>query len=534
MCCRIQKATVSSGNDFGFYCVADWRSRDKSSSFPGLVVLRRIGFSGAGFFGRSSRSWPQAKIFGGAGCAGLNDRDLIGRGIPAPSSGIEAILETLMHKKLSRIATALVLALSSNWAHADQRVPDGNFRLSGFGTVAVSRTTVDDAMFNYPGQGGGATRHASLNPDSKVALQGAYSFSSSVSATAQVLMKYDAEGQYIPDTQWLFAKWQATPNWVVRAGRMGAPFFMVSDSRDVGYAMLTVRPPLDVYGQVPVSQFEGVDTSYQLAVGPASITTTLWSGSAAADFTAAAIIPPNRVILKKLVGLNLVADIGSGLTVRAGHVQSRMTVKSPLADQVVAASNDATLRTGLQSLSPSTLDQIDGALGVVEPDSVRATFSGVGLSYEEDNWVGSFEYTKRKTASYIAKTTGWYAALGYRVRAFTPYVGWSRLKSSQQEVNPIQIIATASAGLNDAVQQLSGGVDALLNSQRQSQRTTTLGARWDLATGVALKAQFDQIKKPKDSNGLFLNPDPTNVTGMAFLSGKRVINVLTLSMDFVY
>ena len=58
------------------------------------------------------------------------------------------------------------------------------------------------------------------------------------------MTKYDAEGEYIPTFEWAFLKWQALPSLYVRAGRMGAPFFMISDFRDVGYANTTVRPLL--------------------------------------------------------------------------------------------------------------------------------------------------------------------------------------------------------------------------------------------------------------------------------------------------
>ncbi|MGM3021133.1 hypothetical protein ACS2UM_27095, partial [Bacillus cereus group sp. BC317] len=86
-----------------------------------------------------------------------------------------------------------------------------------------------------------------IHPDSKVAIQGTQTFTNTVSATAQIMTKYDAEGDYIPKFEWAFAKWQAMPGLNIRAGRMGAPYFMISDFRDVGYANTPVRPNLDVY-----------------------------------------------------------------------------------------------------------------------------------------------------------------------------------------------------------------------------------------------------------------------------------------------
>lgn len=128
-----------------------------------------------------------------------------------------------------RLPVTLAVLAACATAHADYTSPDGQFRLSGFGTLGVSRTSTNDALFNYPGQGGGADKKASLNPDSKIALQGSYKFTPTLSATTQLMMKYDADGEYVPNPEWVFAKWQPTSALSVRGGRMGAPFFMVSD-----------------------------------------------------------------------------------------------------------------------------------------------------------------------------------------------------------------------------------------------------------------------------------------------------------------
>ena len=65
---------------------------------------------------------------------------------------------------------------------------------------------------------------------------------------------------------------QVTPGIALRAGRMGAPFFAVSDFRDVGFANVALRPPTDVYNQVPVSHFDGADASYQTNTSIGTVT----------------------------------------------------------------------------------------------------------------------------------------------------------------------------------------------------------------------------------------------------------------------
>lgn len=424
----------------------------------------------------------------------------------------------MTHFRFVRLPVTLAVLAACATAHADYTSPDGQFRLSGFGTLGASRSSTNDALFNYPGQGGGADKKASLNPDSKIALQGTYKFTPSLSATAQLMMKYDAEGEYVPNPEWVFAKWQPASGLSLRAGRMGAPFFMVSDFRDVGYANTTVRPNLDVYGQVPVSYFDGADAAYQMDVGSVTVTSTLWAGNAKSDFASAlrrngAAVPPTEVRIDNAVGLNVLAELSSGYALRVGHMQGKLTTKSALAQGVMTAARSL--------LSPEAAQSV---IETVTTDDTRATFSGIGLTVDRDNVVAAAEFTKRKVKKgYIADTTGWYVMGGYRVGAFLPYVSFSKLK-----VDDPNAAVPSDAGL------LTSSVSNILNTQKISQRTTSVGVRWDVMRNVALKAQYDRVSKPANSNGLFLVADPTTASGQSFLNNKKDVNVFTVSMDFVF
>jgi hypothetical protein len=90
--------------------------------------------------------------------------------------------------------------------------------------VGAAHTSTDDALLNYPGQGDGVDKQWGMEPDTKVGVQGAYKFTNTFSGTAQVLTKYRASGQYQPEFEWAFLKWQAMPSLAVRGGRIGAPY----------------------------------------------------------------------------------------------------------------------------------------------------------------------------------------------------------------------------------------------------------------------------------------------------------------------
>lgn len=477
--------------------------------------------------------------------------------------------------KLRQLPLVVAALLACAGAQAEYQSPDGSFHMSGFGTLGVARSSTDDALFNYPGQGGGATKRASLDPDSKLAVQGTYKFAPTVSATTQVMTKYDAEGQYIPNIEWAFAKWQALPGLSLRAGRMGAPFFMISDFRDVNYTGTAVRPNLEVYGQVPVSQFEGVDASYEMNLGNTTLTSSVWTGNTKANYATALTGSTDEIILKRAVGVNVTADLGNGFTLRLGRTQGKLSINSASAgyvgdqaNQLAAASQayadnasaiagvlngmggaSAALGADISAAIPGAQANADGfgqVNDLLNPQGVNASFTGIGLAYDQDNWVASVEYTKRKTKSFIADTTGWYGLVGYRVGKFTPYVGYAKLTTDRTSANPVQTNALvesggidadfdgAAAAVNANAAALSAGVSMFMASQFVDQKTATLGVRWDVRSGMAVKAQFDRITKDANSVGTFLIPNPELASGQSFTADRKVINVISLSVDFVF
>lgn len=454
-------------------------------------------------------------------------------------------------KKLRRLPLAAAALVACMSAQAEYQSPDGNFRLSGFGTLGAVHTSTNDVLFNYPGQGGGAGTTPSASPDSKIAVQGTYKFTPTVSATTQIMTRYDADGQYVPTPDWLFAKWQAMPTLSFRAGRMGAPYFMVSDFRNVGYANTPVRPPLDVYGQVPTDQFEGADVTFQHNLGSITFNATLWGGESKADYRSAikkgaTAIEPSTFELKKQKGINLTAEMDNGLTLRAGYSKAKINISSSSIDTLMAtgaalsvySASVGPVNTAFQSIGNQTINSVS-AIGL---NDKNISFLAFGASYDQDEWVISGEYTKRRSSGFIADTTGWYGLVGYRVAKFTPYVGLSRLTVNSANVSPATIVApTLAAPFNGANPQLAGtaatlnsSIQGYMDVEKLAQRTITVGTRWDVSSGMALKFQWDQIHKPADSYGLFFTKDPSTPEAQSFLNNRRKVNVLSVSMDFVF
>ncbi|HET8870849.1 MAG TPA: hypothetical protein VFM48_10405, partial [Aquabacterium sp.] len=181
--------------------------------------------------------------------------------------------------------------------------------------------------------------------------------------------------------------------------------------------------------------------------------------------------------------------------------------------------------------------------GLVNANAVtqnkNVSFMGFGATYDQDNWIVSAEYTKRRSDNFVADTTGWYTNVGYRVGKFTPFVGLSRLSVNSYNVThqPGQP-TTGNAGIDGLFSTLRAGLgeslQSFMNVESLAQHTYTIGSRWDVMPNVALKAQWDQIHKSAGQWGLFFTPDPTTTGAQSFFNERRKVNVLTLSMDVVF
>lgn len=394
-----------------------------------------------------------------------------------------------------RVIPALLACL---FCVAAQAADESNmFSVSGFATLGLTKTDTDSAHYVISGQTRGATKEVSGEVDSKLGVQLGAKFNPMFSGTVQLLSKQNGEGSFKPGVEWAFVKAQVVPSVAVRLGRMGGPFFAVSDFREVGFANTTLRPPQDVYGQVPVSHFDGADVTYQTSTGLGTVTAQVFGGKASS------VVEYIDVDLKKLVGFNATLETDGGLSLRIGHVSGKLTVKSATLNGLVAV-----LRTTPFASVGNEIDATDKT----------ASFTGVGATWDQGDWLLNAEYTQRRTDAYVPDTDGWYVTAGRRFGSWTPYATVSQVRTVSSNVNNTVVAA------NQQLAVLKGTVDAVLAGQALAQKTVALGARWDFARNFALKAQVDHIRHTGEGFFYQVKPD----------FGNRSVKVLSLAVDTVF
>ncbi len=431
-----------------------------------------------------------------------------------------------MDKKYINGAIAIGAALACGSVLADSAgltpIQNGpTYTLSAFGTLGAVQTNTDNGIYTTGFEVYGATKKADFGPDTKVGGQMDAKFNDTFSATVQIFSKQNSVGSYSPDVEWAFAKLKLGNGLDMRLGRIGAPFFMASDFRNVGYTNLTVRTPFDVYGLVPVRSFDGGDLLYRTDIGQTTLNGQLWLGRSGVRVSQNAQGDID-LSLHKIEGINLSAENGP-LTVRFGTMRTTLDT---------TGSGTASLNALLGGLSTIGALPGLGSLTTMGTDlsinGKTATFSGLGAVLDTGNWVVNTEYVKRTSdTTYVADAKGWYATLGYRIETFTPYVSFSNRKlTSVTSYAPVAVPAGYPPVVQGTVPVLVGGVNGALKSTDES--TSALGIRWDAGKNYDVKAEFQQIRVPAGSTGIFSNIS----TGTYQVDTK--VNVVSLVLDFVF
>ncbi len=391
-----------------------------------------------------------------------------------------------MNKQIIAAVLALPLALSSAFA---QEAEGPTVKIRGFGTGALTFTDTKDAEFARPNQAAGAKKSPRTGVDSNLGLQADIGINNWLSFTGQGLVRHDADDQYGAELAWAFAKAKINDQLSVRVGRIGLPAFMISDYRNVGYANTFLRPPVEMYSQVPFNSLDGIDATWQQSFGDTTVTGQLAYGRTSADVAVGL-----RVKGKEMSAFNLVAEHGP-FTARIGRVDARITI--------TGSSSLNALIGGLRGAS-TALRQPQLAVMADELDATdkKASFTSVGLGMDWNNIVAQSEFAKRKTDSYVNDTTSWYLMGGYRFGKVLPYVIHGKLAIDGHPANVIP------AGI-PALAALRAGASGLpyYGIGQGEQSTTSVGVRWDFHSSMALKAQIDRVQ-PKVGNGLLINAKP--------------------------
>lgn len=342
------------------------------------------------------------------------------------------------------LAILVSMALAGVATGAVAQEADKVFSLSGFGTAGIVHSSIEkgDYVANlYEPKGAGYTDGTSATVDSKIGAQVDARLTDSLSAVVQVIMRQQPDGKFTPKIEWANVKYAITRDLSVRLGRTALPVFMVSETRQVGFANPWVRPPIETYSQFTLTNSDGVDLSYRHSFGAVSSTVQASYGKTKVD-----TIRPAGTITRDLKG-----DISSlGNTIEVGFL---------------------TVKLGWNK-ADFTLVPVPNRILKFQSKVVN-----LGAIYDPGNWFVQGEVTHSSLGTTSRATRNAYVTGGYRIGHLTPYLTYSMVTPDDDQVK----LATIK------------------------QNTSSVGVRWDFHKNFDLKVQADHVSLGNGSTGLFTN-----------------------------
>lgn len=374
----------------------------------------------------------------------------------------------------------------------------GGLSLRGFGTLGVARSSSADAEYVRDlSQPGGLNRSWSAKIDTVAGVQANYQIRDNLEGVVQAVSRYRYDGSFRPELTWAFLKFEPNPQLTLRAGRVGTEFYMLADSRLVGYSYLPIRPPVDYFGSLPISYIDGADVAVAVPVGAGLLRGKVYTGLTREQTPIGYELYDLGGSLVK--GAHVDYQQGAWLW-RVGYAQLRFNGELP--------APISSLRSGLAA---STDAQDRAAADALSVAGKLARYYSAGVSYDRGPLQMQLmaSETRYDTSAYQDSRAA-YLIAGYRLGDLTPYVGRSYTRSSAKPL---------SAGGRQA------DVDSLSAGTGTDQFTNFIGARWDFRRDMALKAQIDFVRGSPDSQYLVRWRQPG-------YDGR--MNVFSLALDFIF
>jgi len=407
-------------------------------------------------------------------------------------------------------AFAFLLCLKTTALQA-QVANTPNLSFDGYGTLGLVYSDEDQADFVsglFDPEGAGFTDKWSPEVDSRIAVQATAELGPRLSGIVQVIAEQRYDDTYQPQLEWANLKYQATPELSLRVGRTVLPAFMTSEYRKVGFAIPWVRPPPEVYRQVPVTNMDGISARFRTRI--AGVFNTFRAVAGVNDIKFPSDGGVSELQARDSLTLSNTVE-WDATTLFASYNRTSLT-----------ADGFAPLFDGFRQFGADGRAIADD----YDFDDKDFEFIGVGVRYEPGDWFVIAEGGLANSRTFVGDTRGWYVTGGYRIGSFTPYATFARAGVESNTSDP----GLSLAGLPPPAAARAGELNARLNEllgTATRQKSLALGLRWDVARNAALKFQYDHIDLDEGSAGVLTN------TQAGFRPGGTV-NLFSVTVDFVF
>ncbi|MFI8741357.1 hypothetical protein [Stutzerimonas zhaodongensis] len=378
-----------------------------------------------------------------------------------------------------RVIGLAAVCLATTQAFA---LEQGEHRFNGFGTVGFTHLGGEDDGRSYgvQGQTNDSWRGDQL---SKFGAQLSYGITDTVGVTVQATAKAQQD-EWKANLEWAYLSWQTTDQLMLRAGRLRSPVYMYSESLDVGYSYPWLRLPDEVYSQVQVTNYEGVDAVYTVPLSYGSVTFQV-AGGQAKNRDYYAYDEQFDIDYGNLFGASVSLATNDFGTLRVGYVEA--DIKTDISGTVDASA------LGLGA---------SRSLSLLSLDKEKGKFTSIGYQYDNGTWVSSNEWTSRMIENdSMESIDSFYLMGGRRFGDFLPHVTYAQLDD---------------------------------NGGRQS--SWTLGLNYQAAPTVVVKGEYKRVDTKNGYDGVFTRNAQEVFENAVGIAPTRNYDgdIVSVGVDFVF
>ncbi len=340
---------------------------------------------------------------------------------------------------------------------------DSSLRINGYMTCAHSKSSTE-IEYDY-----GITEQSSFDNLSRYGIQFLYEVNADLDATIQIVGR--GSNEYDPETDWAYLNYRLTEGLAAKMGKIRLPFYLFSDSIEVGYTYPWITPPISIYRDernnvYSMANISGIDISHNTEIGENyNLTAQLVGGSNAKEAPLTNPVTGESGSIENnldnLMGLNL--SFGSDTWMIKLTLLNGKTSLQPSSTSLLAPySND----------QMKDLDTVwQDAAFKYDNGSLLLLMESILFKYDTDKF-------------FPINISGNYATIGYRfMQRFLPHVTWSEYEFKADTTHP-QLGFNIPYGTKET--------------------SSIVGLRTEIGEAISLKIEYHTIEvKEYNFDGLF-------------------------------
>lgn len=347
-----------------------------------------------------------------------------------------------------------------------------DIEISGFARVVAGY--LDESNADYLGY----SDKVSLTQQSLVGLQGDWQLSSQVSITGQFLLH--ANEQRKSGLEWLYLTYQPNNTLRIKLGKLRTPFFSYSEYIDVGFAYPWITAPQTDYSIF--TTYEGINASLRHVFDGIQINLESYYGQYKGDIFVA------DTIFDKARADDLHGVIGK---VIHNNLEFRLAWH-----KTIAGTTEPELEFFASQLRQIGFSQTADSLSTQGPMEVTQ----LSISKESLDYFARFELSHSQSKVLTnPNVTTYYFTAGIYQGNFVHYISYITFRNNYP--TPVNEILDNVSPELDAVAAAYRNIFSSL--PKDDLDKYVVGSRWDIQTGLALKAEVAWLNGNTNQRSLF-------------------------------